>query len=305
MTPEQVLSYKPKILSQGQREAYFRDGFILLEKFLSDDWVEKLRAVTEEMVERSRKVAKSDAVWDLEKGHTASAPRLRRLTSPNDHHPLFWEYAANSPLTDAIEDLVGPDVKFYHSKLNFKWSKGGEEVKWHQDIPAWPHTNYSPLTAGTYVYDCGREQGPLAIIPGSHEGPIYEEFNDDGKWIGCLRPEDAAKVDVSKAVYLDGPAGSITLHNCRALHYSAANNSEIARPLLLNVYSSADAFPYVPSPIRSRYEGKIVRGKPARWSHVDPRPCPIPPDWSGGYSSIFAVQQEEKWGEAKRPAGMM
>lgn len=106
-------------------------------------------------------------------------------------------------------------------------------------------------------------------------------------------------------VYLDGPAGSITLHNCRTLHYSAANHSEIARPLLLNVYSSADAFPYVASPIRSPYEGKIIRGQPARWSHVDPRPCPIPPDWSGGYSSIFAVQQQETWGEAQRPAGMM
>jgi ectoine hydroxylase len=304
MTPEQVLSYAPKVLSQKQREAYFRDGFILLAGFLSQDWIEKLRAITEEMVDRSRRVAKSDAVWDLEKGHTAEAPRLRRLTSPNDHHPLYWEYASNSRLTDAIEDLVGPDVKFYHSKLNFKWSRGGEEVKWHQDIPAWPHTNYSPLTAGTYVYDCGREQGPLGVIPGSHEGPIYEEYDDKGKWIGCLRPEDAAKVDTSKTVYLDGPAGSVTLHNCRTLHYSAANHSAIARPLLLNVYSSADAFPYVPSPIRSPHEGKIIRGKPARWSHVDPRPCPIPPDWSGGYSSIFAVQQQENW-SAERPAGMM
>ena len=304
MTPEHVLSHAPKVLTQRQREAYFRDGYILLEKFLDDDLVMRLRAATEEMVERARKVTKSDAVWDLEKGHTAAYPRLRRLTSPNDHHPLFWDYASNSRLTDAVEDLVGPDVKFYHSKLNFKWSKGGEEVKWHQDIPAWPHTNYSPLTAGTYVYDCGMEQGPLGVVPGSHEGPLYEEFDDKGKWIGCLRPEDARKVDMAKVVYLDGPAGSITLHNCRTLHYSAANHSDIARPLLLNVYSAADAFPYVASPIKSPHEGKIVRGKPARWSHVDPRPCPIPPDWSGGYTSIFAVQQEEQWGEVKR-AGMM
>ena len=304
MTPEQVLSYKPKILTQKQRETYFRDGYILLAGFLPAALTEKLRAVTEELVERSRAITKSDAVWDLEKGHTPDNPRLRRLTSPNDHHPAFWDYASSSILTDAIEDLVGPDVKFYHSKLNFKWSKGGEEVKWHQDIPAWPHTNYSPLTAGTYVYACDREQGPLGVIPGSHDGPIYEEYDDAGKWIGCLRPEDSAKVDTSKTVYLDGPAGSVTLHNCRMLHYSAANHSDIARPLLLNVYSSADAFPYVPSPIRSPYEGRIIRGKPARWSHVDPRPCPIPPDWSGGYSSIFAIQQGEDRGSA-RPTGMM
>ena len=53
-------------------------------------------------------------------------------------------------------------MKFHHSKLNFKWAKGGEEVKWHYDISFWPHTNYSPLTVGTYLYDCGMDQGPLA-----------------------------------------------------------------------------------------------------------------------------------------------
>jgi hypothetical protein len=37
-----------------------------------------------------------------------------------------------------------------------------------------------------------------------------------------------------------------------------------------------------------------VRGKPARWAYHDPRPCLLPPDWSGGYTSIFAVKQEEK-----------
>ena len=56
--------------------------------------------------------------------------------------------------------------------------------------------------------------------------------------------------------------------------------------------------PYTYNPLQSRYMGRIVRGKPARWAHHDPRPCLIPPDWSGGYTSIFALQQEEDWGKA-------
>ncbi len=44
---------------------------------------------------------------------------------------------------------------------------------------------------------------------------------------------------------------------------------------------------------RSRYADTIVRGKPARWAHHDPRPGRIPPDWSKGYTSLFAMQQEE------------
>ena len=37
----------------------------------------------------------------------------------------------------------------------------------------------------------------------------------------------------------------------------------------------------------------LVRGNPVRWAEHDPRPCLIPPDWSGGYSSIFAAQVGE------------
>lgn len=295
MTPEDILSHEPRVLTQAQRESYFEDGYILLERIVPDDVVERLRAVTEEMVERSKQVAESDAVWDLDEGHSAETPRLRRLSSPNDHHQTYWDYASKSVLADVMCDLVGPDVKFHHSKLNFKWSGGGDEVKWHQDISFWPHTNYSPCTAGTYVYDCGLEQGPLAVLPGSHEHDLYDQYNDKGEWVGCLSPEESAKIDMDKAVFLDGPAGSVTIHNCRTLHYSAANHSDIPRPLLLNVYASADAFPYTHNPLQSKYDQAIIRGERARYAHHDPRPCLQPPDWSGGYTSIFAVQQEEDW----------
>jgi ectoine hydroxylase-related dioxygenase (phytanoyl-CoA dioxygenase family) len=293
MTPEEVLSIAPKVLTQKQRESYFADGYLLLEKVVSDDWLERLRAVTDEMIDESRGITESDATWDLEDGHSADDPRLRRLSSPNDKHPTYWAYASESIVPDAIADLVGPNVKFHHSKLNFKWAKGGEEVKWHQDISFWPHTNYSPCTAGTYIYDCATEQGPLGVIRGSHDGPLYNQYNDAGEWVGCLSDADAAALDLSKAVYLEGPAGSVTIHNCRTIHGSKPNLSDVPRPLLLNIYAAADAFPYTHNPLHSKYNQGVVRGEPARWAHHDPRPCLLPPDWSGGYSSIFALQQQE------------
>ena len=36
MTPEQVLAIKPKVLTQAQREAYFNDGFLLVERAISE-----------------------------------------------------------------------------------------------------------------------------------------------------------------------------------------------------------------------------------------------------------------------------
>jgi ectoine hydroxylase len=302
MTPEQILAIPPRVLTQSQREFYFTEGYILLERIIGDEWLKKLRDATDELVERSRKVAKSDAVWDLEPDHAPDNPRLRRVSAPVDQHPAYWEYVSKSILGDVVADLVGPDVKFHHSKLNFKWAKGGEEVKWHYDISFWPHTNYSPLTVGTYIYDTTLDMGPVGMIPGSHLGEtMYTQYDDTGKWVGCLSPEDVAKVDVKKAVYLTGPAGSLTLHNCRTIHGSPKNTSDLGRPLLLYTLSSADAFPYTVNPIRSSKDQMIIRGKRAQFAHHDPRPCLMPPDWSAGYTSIFDLQQKDE----RRAAGMM
>lgn len=293
MKINEIIEYPPNTLSDEQRHFYFENGYLLLESVVPEKWLERLRNVTDEMIEFSRSIMVSDAIWDIEKDHSAENPRLRRLTSPNDQSDTYWEYASSSLITDIVADLVGPDVKFHHSKLNFKWAHGGEEVKWHQDIQFWPHTNYSPLTVGLYLYDCQPEQGPLVVLPKSHMHDLYDQYNEQGQWIGCLNVDDASELDATDATELSGPAGSLTIHNCRTLHSSMPNRSSIGRPLLLNVYSSADAMPYTPVPTPSDYYQTIVRGKAARWAHHDDRPCQIPPDWSGGYTSIFALQQEE------------
>ena len=62
------------------------------------------------------------------------------------------------------------------------------------------------------------------------------------------------------------------------------------------------AFPYTVNPIKPKHDQTIIRGQRAAWAHHDPRPCLIPPDWSGGYTSIFSLQQEE---DAKAAVGAM
>lgn len=292
MKPEDVLKLKPTILKQEQREFYFEKGYLLLESIVPEKWLELLRSTTNNKIDESKKLTESNDVFDLDTGHSYDNPRLRRLSSPNDHDDNYWKYASEF-LPKIIADLVGPNVKFHHSKLNFKWSKGGAEVKWHQDIQFWPHTNYSPLTVGTYLNDVDLDQGPLAVIPKSHNGPLYNQY-ENGNWTGCLSQSDEKKIDLNNVVYLDGPAGSLTIHNCRMIHGSKPNNSATGRPLLLNVYSSADAFPYTKNPIYSKYDQRIVMGSKAKWADHDPRPCLIPPAWDEGYKSIFSYQQKEK-----------
>jgi len=294
MKTEDILSNKPLVLSQAQRESYFETGYLLLERFVPQDWLERLRVLADGFVEMSRALTESDGTLDLEPNHTAALPRLRRLCDPVEHHPVFWEFTSRGPIVDLAADLVGPDVKYHHSKLNFKWGGGGEEVKWHQDIQFFPHSNYSPLTIGVYLEDVDDAMAPMGVIPGSHEGELFDLYNEDDVWTGAIREADLSRVSLEKAVFLPGPKGSVTIHNCRTVHGSKPNTAACARPLLLQTYTSADALKLTNFTDNLIYSNQIVRGKPARWVDFDPRPCLIPPDWSKGYTSIFALQQEEE-----------
>ncbi len=292
MSPEEILSQPARVLTQAQREHYFEYGYVGVESLAPADVVAELVNVTSEFVEASGSVVESGQVFDLGPGHSSETPVLRRLKRPDDQHEAYWRFASGL-MADVAADLAGPDVVFHHSKLNFKWFDETDTVKWHQDIQFFPHTNYNVFTIGCYLADTDMTNGPLAVLPGSHNGPLYDQYNADGSWAGCLCSEDAAGIDMSKADYLTGPAGSITVHNCRALHYSPSSKSPEPRPLLLNCYSSGDAKPYTPHPDPSSHTYEMVRGAPVRWAQHDPRPCQIPPDWSGGYTSIFAAQAGE------------
>ena len=295
MTPEEILAHPPRVLSQAQRESYFEHGYVLVEGAIPMDWIERLRAAIGELLDRSRDYTESDSVYDLEPGHTADSPRLRRITNPSWQHPVVWEYASESIMVEVVADLIGPNVKFLDTQMNFKWARGGEEIRWHQDMPYFPHTNYNVLSTGTFLEDVGPDQAPMGVIPGSQEGELFNLYGEDGQWSGHILDSDLAGVDLDRVTYLTGPAGTLQVHSARTVHASARNNSDRGRPILIGAYAAADAFGYVPYPVPTPYLNRIVRGEPARYAHHDPRPCPIPPDWSKGrgYQSIFTWQQDE------------
>ena len=300
MTPEEILSYPARALTQVQREHYFDQGYVRVESLVPQNTLADLIAVTDAFVDKSRLETESGPVFDIGPGHNADNPVLRRLKQPDDRHEVYWRFAAGL-LADIAADLAGPNVTFHHSKLNFKWFDESDTVKWHQDIQFFPHTNYNVFTIGCYLADTDMQNGPLAVMPGSHHQPLFDQYDARGNWTGMLSDEDAAGLDMSKAEYLTGPASSITIHNARMLHFSPSSKSSLPRPLLLNCYTSADAKPYTPHPDPSSHTYEVIRGEPVRWAHHDPRPCQIPPDWSGGYTSIYAAQA----GEDKDIAGDM
>jgi ectoine hydroxylase len=294
MKPDIVRKHRPNVLTEAQRESYFESGYLILPEYVPGAWLSRLRAAMADVIERSRTMAQSDTVFVVEEGHSFETPRLHRVTSPQDQHPTFWEFMTSPVMTDLAADVVGPDVKFHHAKLNVKAGQGSRGFKWHQDIPAWPHTDYSPVSIGIYLDGCEADQGPLAVIPGTHEGPLYSMYDDSGSFVVRIRDSDLAWLDDAKVDRLVGRPGTTILLNCRTVHGSVENRSSKPRPLLLPVYSSADSFAYTPSPITSPHLGDIVRGHPARFASFDLRPCELPPDWRAGYQAPWAYQKDEE-----------
>lgn len=293
MTPERVLAEPARVLTQKQREAYFEKGFVSVEEIVPTGLLSTLQTTTADFVEQSRSINVSDDRFDIGPGHSSDVPVLRRLKSPDTASEVYWNFTCGL-MADVAADLLGPNVVFHHSKLNFKWMDTTDKVKWHQDIQFFPHTNYNVLTIGCYLADTDMTNGPLAALTGSHNEDLYSQYDDQGNWTGMLSDTDAESVDMSRVEYMTGKAGSITVHNARTLHYSPSSRSAQPRPLLLNCYTAADAKPYTPHPQPTQNTYKVLRGEQVTWAEHDPRPCQIPPDWSGGYSSIYAAQSGEE-----------
>jgi ectoine hydroxylase len=279
-----------RYLTEPQVAAYRRDGYLAIPGLIPADRVAELRAATEEFLERSRAERASGAVFDLDPRHTAADPVLRRIKNPADNHPLYRWVAFESPIADVVAELIGPDVKFHHSKLNLKGSHGGAPVDWHQDAAFYPHSNDDVLAVGLLLDDAGRDNGALAVLPGSHRGPIYDHHDGGGRFVGSMRAEDVRPLDQGREVLLELPAGSNHIHHYRLVHWSAPNTSPRERRLLINSYSAADAFSLAADTTGSPLVGTIVRGQAARTVRRDSGDMQAPPQLAGPYTSIYELQ---------------
>jgi ectoine hydroxylase-related dioxygenase (phytanoyl-CoA dioxygenase family) len=166
---------------------------------------------------------------------------------------------AESRVPALVADLIGPNVKFHHAKINSKLPGAATLVKWHQDFPFTPHSNDDLVTALIFVDEVTAENGPLEVLPGSHRGPLYDLWHE-GRFTGAV--DVALESDMrAKSVHCAGPAGSVCFMHTRLLHGSAPNRSAKPRTLFICVYSAEDAIPLSPNPLPSTHEGRIVHGE--------------------------------------------
>ena len=266
------------MLTREQIEHYRREGYIVVERLLDAHTLRELRRVTDEVVASARGLADHTKVLDLEPSHTPERPRVRRIKSPHLAHPFYWDMAGHPCVMAALEPLIGRNIRVRAGgKVNLKSAGYGAPVEWHQDWAFYPHTNDDVLAVGILLDDMDEGNGPMMVLPRSHQGPIHDH-HADGAFCGGIDLE-RNRVDLTAAVALTAPAGSATIHHARLVHGSAVNRSDRPRRILFFEYAAADAWPLAGTEALDdldEFNRRVVHGAPTLEPRLAPAPVRIP-----------------------------
>jgi ectoine hydroxylase-related dioxygenase (phytanoyl-CoA dioxygenase family) len=271
--------------------AFYRDtGYLVVPRVLDQTTVDALRRELDEILAGARSVTAHTEVYDLEPGHRPDAPRVRRIKTPHRFLPSVEKLYRDPRILGIVQKLLGPDVRLHGSKINLKEPHYGSPVEWHQDWAFYPHTNDDLLAVGVMLDDCTLDNGPLLVVPRSHNGPVWNH-HANGYFCGAVDPA-AVEAEIGHAVALLGPAGSLSFHHVRLLHGSAQNVSDRPRALLLYEYAAADAWPLMGVKDLSDFDARLVTGEPGIEPRIRPAPVrmPLPPAIHQG--SIYENQSD-------------
>ena len=254
-----------QVLSDTQVAAFRRDGYVMMADAVSADELAALREVFAAWMAESRSqtgpwgtTVDGRSRFDVEPGHSAGSPALRRVASPVEVSDVYLDVMRNARMVDAAAQLVGPNIEFNNAQVNSKQPGTATAVRFHQDFLYEPHTNDDLVAVLIFVDDVTLENGPLEVVPGSHLGQMYEHWHD-GVFTGTVAPDVEAEA-TGQAVACQGPAGSACLLHTRTLHGSGPNMSDTARTLYICTYRSEDSQQLQANHIPSVFDGEVVRG---------------------------------------------
>ena len=156
-------------------------------------------------------------------------------------HPEIEAAVKNPKLVSFARRLIGRPIELQHAKFNAKplHDIGAGEVKWHQDFPFFPHTNYDLVACLVHLDDEELDAGPLKCIPGSQKwGPVSHVAPAGGF---AYQNTGRSDLDDQPGVYLTGKAGMVTFHHVLTMHTSAPKARLGHRRFVIFQYRAYDA----------------------------------------------------------------
>ena len=235
-----------KNLSSQQVASFWRDGYLVLPDLLSDSDIKTLRASLEVLESWVQAHVHHDFTREPE-SQNSSRMVIRKISNIHVHGGTPWsELLTRSYVLDIFEDLIGPEIKFHHSKAMMKPPFEGSVKPWHQALPEGfiSHAEANRLRPfGTtlqpeqvpvvaiqyYVDDSTLSNGCIQVVPGSHRRGLFED------------PLNESLIDPQEVVPAEIRAGGALLFHCLTYHYSAPNTSKNWRRGVVFEYMAATA----------------------------------------------------------------
>jgi ectoine hydroxylase len=179
---------------------------------------------------------------------------VRSIFAVHEHNALLSRLCRNPALVGIARQLLGGDVYFHQSRINYNPGFKGKEFYWHSDFETWHVEDGVP---GMRAVSCSigltpntPNNGPLMLIPGSHRqflacvGETPEEhYKQSLKAQEYGVPDNdslKAMVDAGGIVAPTGAAGSVTFFECNTMHGSNSNITPWPRSNLFMVYNSVE-----------------------------------------------------------------
>jgi phytanoyl-CoA hydroxylase len=232
--------------------AYERDGFLVLEGFLSPADCDALQVRAAELVAafdpgpartifstrdqghvRDRYFQESgEAIRFFFEEQATDQPVALALNkighALHDLDPVFERVSRHPKLADLARALGFTEPLLLQSMYLFKQPRIGAEVGWHQDA-TYLHTRPSTVT-GFWIAldDADRDNGCLMALPGAHRGPLRERFRrEEGRLV--TRTLDASPWPSITPAAIEARRGTLVVLHGLLPHASAPNRSSRAR----------------------------------------------------------------------------
>lgn len=276
------------MLSDELVNQFHRDGFCSVPGILPHG---EIRALVDEMeaISTGATAANHDSTrMEMEPGQPPDGTRIRRIYEPCTYYPRFRSASESAELLDSVARLIGENLTFHYSKLNMKPAVSGSVVDWHQDLAYYPLTNSDSLAVLIYLDDADRRNGCLQALPGLHCQGILDHTSE-----AFFRGRITERLDESRAVAIEGRAGTTIFLHGMTPHASAPNTSERPRRTPILGYRAADAWPiYVgETTLHAERHVRHVRGEICRYARLTATEIAMP-RYETVPRSLYELQQQ-------------
>jgi len=216
-------------LSESEIDHYREQGYVIPKFRLPDELLARLRAALDRLLATYTDVAQEDI----------ANPHMLPPTQGPDMNP-FMTAARYPQLLDMLEQLIGPDIVLWITRVLCKPASKGREVPWHQDGEYWPMRPLATCSAWIALDPVSTSNGCMRFIPGSHrQQELYRHHVSNRDNLVLNLELDQDQFDEAKAVNVELEPGQMSLHDVRLIHGSLANTSGQRRAALIMRYMPA------------------------------------------------------------------